>query len=70
MSRCLRPTCSRCFAVTRFGVTVVRGEQFVGMVTVDDLLIGMAGALADLARPVIAEVVFGGHHDAAVPAIA
>lgn len=37
------------------------------MITVDDLLIEMAGALADLARPVIAEVVFGGHHDAPCP---
>ncbi len=49
-------------------VAVVRGEQFVGMMTVDDLLIGMAGELTDLARPVMAEVLFGGHHDAPVPA--
>ena len=49
-------------------VAVVRGEEFIGMITVDDLLIGMAGALADLARPVMAEVVFGGHHNTAVPA--
>ena len=49
-------------------VAVVSSGEFVGMITVDDLLIGMAGALADLTRPVIAEVVFGGHHDAPVPA--
>ncbi len=49
-------------------VAVVRGEQFVGMMTVDDLLIGMAGALTDLARPVMAEVLFGGHHGAPLPA--
>jgi CBS domain-containing protein len=49
-------------------IAVVRGEEFIGMITVDDLLIGMAGGLADLARPVIAEVVFGGHHNAPVPA--
>lgn len=49
-------------------VAVVSSDEFVGMITVDDLLIGMAGALADLTRPVIAEVVFGGHHDAPVPA--
>ena len=50
-------------------IAVVRGEEFVGMVTVDDLLIGMAGALADLARPVVAEVVFGGHHNTPVPSL-
>jgi signal-transduction protein with cAMP-binding, CBS, and nucleotidyltransferase domain len=49
-------------------VAVVSGDEFVGMMTVDDLLIGMAGALNDLARPVTAEVIFGGHHDAPVPA--
>lgn len=48
-------------------VAVVRGEEFVGMITVDDLLIGISGALEDLARPIVSEVVFGGHHDAAVP---
>src|SRR5688500_16147495 len=29
-------------------IAVVRGEEFVGMMTVDDLLIGMAAALEDL----------------------
>lgn len=41
-------------------VAVVREGQFIGMMTVDDLLIGMADALSDLARPITAEVIFGG----------
>jgi CBS domain-containing protein len=45
---------------------VVRDGQFVGMVTVDDLLVGLAGDLADLVRPVTAEVLFS-HHDSPVP---
>jgi len=53
------------YAVRR--LAVVRGEQFLGTITVDDLLIDLAGDLADLARPVAAEVVFG-HHDSPVPA--
>ena len=48
-------------------LAVVRDDQFVGMITVDDLLMGMAGALADLVMPITAEVVFG-HHDSPVPA--
>jgi hypothetical protein len=36
------------------------------MITVDDLLIDLAGDLADLSRPVTAEAVFG-HHDSPVP---
>jgi CBS domain-containing protein len=55
----------RTHAVRR--LAVVRDGQFVGMVTIDDLLIDLAGDLADLARPVTAEVIFG-HHDAQVPA--
>jgi CBS domain-containing protein len=47
-------------------LAVVRDGHFVGMVTVDDLLIDLAGDLADLSRPVTAEVVFG-HHDSRVP---
>ena len=48
-------------------LAVVDGEQFVGMISVDDLLVDLAGDLADLARPVAAEVLFA-HHDSAVPA--
>lgn len=46
---------------------VIRDGRFVGMVTADDMLIDLAADLADLARPITAEVVFG-HHDPAVPA--
>jgi len=55
----------RTHAVRR--LAVVRAGQFVGMVTIDDLLIDLAADLADLARPVTAEVLFG-HHDSPVPA--
>ncbi len=48
-------------------LAVVRDGRFVGMITVDDLLVDVAGDLADLARPVTAEVVFG-HHDSPAPA--
>ncbi len=57
----------RSHAVRR--IAVVRGEQFVGMITVDDLLIDLVADLTDVARPVTAEVLFG-HHDSPVPAIA
>lgn len=39
-------------------LAVVRGSQFVGILTVDDLLVDLAGDLADLARPVTSEVLF------------
>jgi CBS domain-containing protein len=55
----------RTHAVRR--LAVVRGRTFVGMLTVDDLLMDVAGDLADLARPITAEVLFG-HRDSAVPA--
>jgi CBS domain-containing protein len=48
-------------------LAVVRGDEFVGMITVDDLLMDLAADLGDLARPVTAEVLFA-HHDSAVPA--
>jgi CBS domain-containing protein len=48
-------------------LAVVRLGQFVGMITVDDLLMDLAADLTDLARPVAAEVLFA-HHDSAVPA--
>jgi len=41
---------------------VVRGGEFVGMVTVDDLVIDLAADLSDLARPIIGEVLFA-HRD-------
>lgn len=48
-------------------LAVVRDGTFIGMVAVDDLLMDLAGDLADLARPVTAEVLFG-HRDSSVPA--
>lgn len=48
-------------------LAVVRGERFVGMISIDDLLIDLAADLSDLARPVTAEVLFG-HRDSPVPA--
>jgi CBS domain-containing protein len=57
----------RTHAVRR--LAVVRGDAFVGMVTVDDLLIDVAADLTDLVRPVTAEVLFA-HHDSPVPATA
>ena len=48
-------------------LAVMRGEQFIGMIAIDDLLVDIAADLSDLARPVTAEVVFG-HHDSPVPA--
>ncbi|HET9731364.1 MAG TPA: CBS domain-containing protein [Acidimicrobiales bacterium] len=46
---------------------VVDHGRFVGMLTVDDLLMDLAAGLADLVRPITGEVIFG-HHDAKVPA--
>jgi CBS domain-containing protein len=48
-------------------LAVVDGTQFIGMITVDDLLVNLAADLADIARPVTAEVLFA-HHDSPVPA--
>jgi hypothetical protein len=36
------------------------------MLTIDDLLLGLAEEMNDLVRPVTAELVFG-HHDAPAP---
>ena len=47
-------------------LAIVRGDKFVGMITIDDLLINLAADLADLARPITAEVIFG-HRDPPVP---
>jgi hypothetical protein len=38
----------------------------VGVVTVDDLLVDLVGDLADLARPVTGQVLFG-HREPTVP---
>jgi len=48
-------------------LAVVRGEHFVGMITVDDLLVNLVGDISDLVRPVTAEILFA-HHDPHVPA--
>ena len=48
-------------------LAVVRDDRFVGMTTVDDLLVDLAADLSDLARPVTAEVLFA-HRDSPVPA--
>lgn len=62
-----------CFALFRTNglrrLVVVDGTTFAGVVSVDDLLIDLAGDLGDLARPITAETLFG-QHDAAVPATA
>jgi len=55
----------RTHAVRR--LAVVRGQQFVGMITVDDLLINLAADLVDLSRPVTAEILFA-HRDSPAPA--
>jgi len=61
-----------CFAIFRTHglrrLAVVRDGRFIGMITVDDLLMDLAGDLADLARPVTAEVLFS-HHDSPLPAL-
>ena len=55
----------RAHAVRR--LAVVRGGAFLGTITIDDLLIDVAADLADLARPIAAEVLFA-HRDNQVPA--
>ncbi len=55
----------RSHAVRR--LPVVDGGHVVGMVSVDDLLVDIAGGLADLVRPVAGQVLFG-HAEAKVPA--
>jgi CBS domain-containing protein len=54
----------RSHGVRRLAVT--KDGAFVGMITVDDLLIDLAADLSDLARPITAELIFG-HHDAGLP---
>ncbi len=49
-------------------LAVVKDDGFVGMITVDDLLVDLANDLNELSRPVTAEIVFG-HHDSRAPAV-
>lgn len=56
----------RTHAVRR--LAVVREGRFVGMITIDDLLMDLAADLADLARPVTAEVLFA-HRDSPLPVV-
>jgi CBS domain-containing protein len=48
-------------------LAIQRDGSFAGMITIDDLLVDIAADLADLARPVTAELLFP-HRDPAVPA--
>lgn len=48
-------------------LAIVDDGRFIGTITVDDLLVDLAADLADLARPVTAEILFP-HRDARVPA--
>ena len=50
-------------------IPVVRGHEFIGMITVDDLLVGLAADLGDVARPITKES-SSAHRDAPVPATA
>ncbi len=48
-------------------LAIVDGPRFVGMLSIDDVLIDLTADLSNLVRPVTAEVFFG-HHEAPVPA--
>jgi CBS domain-containing protein len=48
-------------------LAVLDGQRFIGMLSIDDLLVDLAADLADLARPVSAEL-HRPHRDASVPA--
>ena len=47
-------------------LAVVRDGQFVGMVTIDDLLVDVARDLVDLSRPISAEIAHA-HRDSTLP---
>ena len=47
-------------------LAVMRGDSFVGMLTIDDLFVSVVEQLASLARPITAEILFA-HRDASVP---
>jgi CBS domain-containing protein len=49
-------------------LAVVRAGEFVGMITLGDLLVDLAGELGELVRPVTGEILFG-HREAPVPAV-
>lgn len=49
-------------------LVVTEADAVHGVLTVDDLVINLSSQLADIARPVTAETVFG-HRDPSVPAI-
>jgi len=55
-------------AIRRLAVLDEAGS-FVGILSIDDLLVDVVADLAELVRPVTAEVLFP-HRDAAVPAVA
>jgi CBS domain-containing protein len=46
---------------------IVRDNNFVGMLVLDDLLVGLVGQLTDLTRPITGEILFA-HRDTRVPA--
>lgn len=48
-------------------VATTEGGEVLGVLTIDDLLINISAQLADLARPVTAETIFG-QRDPSVPA--
>lgn len=48
-------------------LAIVRGGEFLGMLSVDDLIVDVARNLSSLSNPVRAEIT-SAHHDAPVPA--
>jgi len=50
-------------------LAVMRGDSFVGMLTIDDLFVSVVEQLSSLARPITAEILFS-HRDPPVPATA
>ena len=44
------------------------GDQILGMLSVDDLVVGLATDLERLVHPLIGELVFG-HHPAPLPVV-
>jgi CBS domain-containing protein len=48
---------------------LVRGDEVVGVLSVDDLLIDLISDLGDVVRPITGEVIFG-HHETPAPEVA